>query len=113
LGAIKKGCSEQNIDLVDAKKNELSIIFDNLWKDSTKISKLSQGISYGFTLTLGFVGTLITLPVGGWGGLLSSLGYKILEDKIAPAIPDKLAKVLSPSYLVSINDFKQKYRIPE
>lgn len=111
MNALQIGAKSENIDAITSSGKELSEAFDTLWKDANNVAKLQEGISYGFAISIGIVGALATLPAGGIGGLLSGLGFKVLEDKIVPSLSGKLAKLISPNHLVTIHDFKSKYSL--
>ena len=92
----------------------LSIILDNIWKDSKKIKFKSEISSFGVSVSLGLIGYLASGLEG--VGILTALGYntldKILDIKLE-SISEKIAKIISPNYLVSIYDFKGKHNIKD
>lgn len=110
LKALQDGCMKNDVDLVTKKTLDAEMILDNLWKDA-RMSNLTRGINFGFSIGLGVVGAIIGGPIGGVGGLLAGLGFSNL-DKAIPKFSGKLAKTIVPNHLVAINDFKEKYRVP-
>lgn len=112
LESLQQGCSSQNVDLIKSNTQELSGVLDNLWNDAKKISRLSEGISYGFPAVLGIIGFLAQQNIVGVGGLLASLGIGMINKKV-PFISEKISKLINKNYLVAIHDFKIKYNIKD
>jgi len=112
--ALQNGIKLNNIDIIKSKSEELSIILDNVWEDTKYIMKNKVKIQYGITLGLGLIGTLLAGTPGLGIGILTGLGYKILEDTISfrtETISNKLVRKITPNHLCTIFDFKNKYNI--
>jgi hypothetical protein len=112
LAAILDGCERNDFDLIMSKSREVENVFDNIWNDSNKISQTAQGTDYGVLISIGLVGALATLPIGGIGGILASLGFSLLEKHVTSIVSNKLARAIHPHRMVAIYDFKQRYNIP-
>jgi hypothetical protein len=62
------------------------------------------------------LGAVAAGPVAFVGGLLAGLGYTITEKILeleTDSISERIAKSLTPNYLVNIFDFKKKHRLIE
>lgn len=92
-------------------EKELRLILDNVWKETGRMSNQAKGIELGIEATIGIVGTLVTLPLGAFGGLLAGLGYKIAEKYSGGSFSENIMKRLRPNSLVNIYDFKKKYKL--
>lgn len=111
VNAIQEGCNKSNYDVINSKSAELNMVFDNLWKEGDKISRLSKGIEYGLTVSFGLIGALATLPIAGLGGILAGCGFEVVDKILNPTLSENLARTVTSSYLVNIFDFKKKYSI--
>ena len=110
LDALNEGVKEQNIDLIKDKKKDIPVILENVWaktekiKRNVKMARWSIGLVGGLSASLAGMGEL---------GILAGLGFSA-GDKIVginlDSIGEKIAKFISPNYLVTIYDFKKKYR---
>jgi hypothetical protein len=112
LNSIQEGVNAENIDLLRANANALSIVLDNFWNEAKNISKYSGYISSAMPLTLGLVGPIASHEFGLLGGLLAGLGIKVLDKKIIP-VSEKISKIRRPNHLVAIHDFMKKYSIKD
>ena len=112
LNKIKDGTKSKNIDVIQSSAKEASEILDALWKDADKIANLSNEINFGFSFSLGIIGTVVTLLTG-VVGLLTTLGIKAADKKLRiPKISDTLARKIHTDHLMGIYDFKKKYHLP-
>ncbi|HSV50257.1 MAG TPA: hypothetical protein VLH35_08060 [Candidatus Acidoferrales bacterium] len=101
--------------IVEQKGAELSSILDNLWNDKSVTRKI-DGIRFGVPLALGVVGTISAGLSGGYTGLLSGLGFDVMDNLFQlkeESITEKIAKTFSSSQQVAIFDFKKRYSIKE
>lgn len=116
LGALDEGIKRKEIDIIERKKVDISEILDNVWNDADKIKLDSEGISFGASLGIGLVGELAAGLPGGVG-LLAGLGISQAVDRFwgikSESISEKIAKFVSPNYLVSIYDFKKKHALTD
>ncbi|MBN2489023.1 MAG: hypothetical protein JXA98_08350 [Methanosarcinaceae archaeon] len=109
LGALNDGVKKQNIDLIKDNQNDLSIIMENVWaetgkiKRNTKIARWSIGLGGGLSANLLGMGEL---------GILAGLGISAADEIIglnSDSVSEKIAKFISPNYLVALYDFKKKH----
>jgi hypothetical protein len=109
LGALNEGVKKQNIDLIKDNKNDISVILKNVWaetekiKRNTKIARWSIGLGGGLSASLAGMGEL---------GILAGLGlsaYGEIRGLKSDSVSEKIAKLISPNYLVTLYDFKNKY----
>ena len=79
-----------------------------------QIKLKTQLISGSASVSLGIIGSLATGFIG--AGILAGLGFQAV-DKIAglklESLSEKIAKFISPNYLVTIFDFKKGYNIKD
>ncbi len=112
LAALNEGVKKRKIDIVKEKRNNLSEILDNIWEDADKIKFKSESTSIGVSASIGLIGELASGLPG--SGILAMLGFQV-ADKIAglkmDSISEKIAKFISPNYLVTMYDFKKRYNI--
>jgi hypothetical protein len=102
LGALDKGVKRKKIDTIEDKRINMSEILDNVWKDADKIKMGSAGISYGVSLYIGLIGELA-----------AGLGFQAMDrfwGETGESMSEKIAKFVSPNYLVSIYDFKKQMK---
>ncbi len=112
LGALNKGVGKKNIDIIDDKKNNMSEILDNIWNDSNKIKRKSDGIRYAVPLSVGLIGGLAEGMPG--LGIMAGLGLSACDTIWgiqSGSASEKIAKYVSPNHLVSIYDFKNKHSL--
>lgn len=113
--SLDRGIKNQNIDNIVKNAKELDAILDNIWKDAARLNLEKEGVHTGISLALGIVGDVATSMLGGFGGLLAKLGFKVaerwLEMKDYASLSDKIVRLINRDYLVNIYDFQQKYRI--
>lgn len=61
------------------------------------------------------IGSIVTLPLSGFIGLLAGLGFtvanKLRGEQMSRAISEKLIKWTTPSHMMHLYDFKKKYRL--
>ena len=113
--AINESVMLKQTSLVEQKGAELSSILDDLWKDKAVVKKI-DGVRFGVPLALGAVGTISAGLSGGYTGLLSGLGFDVMDNLFQlkeESITEKIAKAFSSSQQVAIFDFKKKYSIKE
>jgi hypothetical protein len=106
LNALNEGVKERKIDLIEDKRDNITEILDNVWKETDKI-KYKADIA---RLGVGLVGGLSASFSG--IGILAGLGFSTIDKIVAlklDSMGEKLAKFFSPNYLVTIYDFKKKH----
>lgn len=108
LGALNEGVKKQNIDLINDNKNDLSAILDNVWaetekiKRNAKIARWSIGLGGGLSASLAGMGDV---------GILAGLGLSAageIRGLKSDSVSEKFSKLISPNYLVTLYDFKNK-----
>lgn len=112
LGDLNDGVRRANIDVIVDKKIDISEILDNVWNDAKRLRMEAEGIRYGVSLSLGLIGELAGVLPG--FGIMAGLGFKAADTFLGiknDSISEKIAKFVSPNYLVSIYDFKKKHAL--
>lgn len=111
LGALNEGVKERNIDIIKDKKNDISVILENVWAETEKI-KRNAGVA---RWSIGLVGGLSASLVGmGELGILAGIGFPAVDKIIGinvDSLGEKIATFCSPNYLVTLYDFKERNRI--
>lgn len=111
LGALNEGVKKQNIDLIKDNKNDLSVILENVWAETGKIKRNIKIARW----SIGLVGGLSASLVGrGELGILAGLGLSAADEirgLNSDSVSEKIAKFISPNYLVTLYDFKKRYHI--
>ena len=108
LNALNEGVKERKIDIIEDKRDNITEILDNVWKETDKIkweadiARLSVGLVGGLSANLSGIGILAGL---GFSGIDKMVGLKM------DSIGEKMAKVFSPNYLVTIFDFKKRHNM--
>lgn len=110
LKSLNEGIKKRNINVIESKKEELNEIMDDIWKESKKINFISKSIRYGIMACFGLIGSLAS-QIGSIEGILAGLGFSLVGDIIGMKLSDKISRFLHPNYLITIYDFRQKYRI--
>ena len=113
--AISESVMLRQSSIVEQKGTELSSILDDLWNDKG-VTKKIDGIRFGVPLALGVVGTVSAAISGSFTGLLSGLGFDVMDNLFQlkeESITEKIAKAFSSSQQVAIFDFKKRYSIKE
>ncbi len=113
LCALDDGIKRKKIDIIEDKKVDMSEILDNVWKDADKIKLGSEGINFGVSLDIGLIGELASGLPG--VGLMAGLGFQAIDrfwGVKSESISEKIAKFVSPNYLVAIYDFKKQHALP-
>lgn len=114
LGALDQGAKRNDISIIEDKKVDASEILDNVWKDADKIKMGSEGISFGVSLDIGLIGELAAGLPG--IGLMAGLGFQAVDRFWGvknESLSEKIAKFVSPNYLVTIYDFKKKHALTD
>jgi hypothetical protein len=113
FNAINSAIMKNKPDAIEENEAELSNILKNIWKDK-KIRRGIAGIKFGVPLALGVIGTVVAGFSGAYVGLLSGIGFdvidKVLEFK-QDAFSEKIAKTFCSSYQAIIFDFQKRYRL--
>jgi len=112
--ALDEGIKKTSPDLIDEKKQKLSEVLDSIWKDADKIKVNGLAISGGISLGIGIVGELATGTPG--VGLLSALGFQCVDRLTGirlDSLSERIAKLVSPNYLVAVYDFKSRHPLPK
>ncbi len=108
--ALNEGIKNNNIDLIENKKIDISEILDNVWNDADKIKKRASAINFGVSLDISLIGELATGLSG--IGILAGLGFQAVDKlwgNTSESLSEKIAKSVSPNYLVSIYEFKKEH----
>ncbi|WXG44283.1 MAG: hypothetical protein WED04_09665 [Promethearchaeati archaeon SRVP18_Atabeyarchaeia-1] len=104
--ALPSGVKGRRIDVVEKNSHELSTILDSIWRDARNISHKRGFISYGVSALIGLIGGLASALPG--VGILAALGFQALDRYTEPRTSERLAKMVSPNYLVTVYDFQKK-----
>jgi hypothetical protein len=119
--ALNEGIVTNNPDIVAKSEEEFSMILDNIWEDKTITDRI-KNIEIGVPVSIAAIGGIVAgLPGLFAGGLLSELGFKVMEkatEKYAEklfsvkgeGLTERLAKLRTKSFQANIYDFKQKYK---
>jgi hypothetical protein len=115
MKAFNEGVEKKRIDVIIEKSEELFLIFQNVWSEADKLKgKVNIG-SNVISLGIGVVGAVATLPIGGVGGLLAGLGFKVADKTLGAksyaSISEKLVKFATQSHVTHVYDFKKKYKL--
>jgi hypothetical protein len=102
--ALHRGVKESNIDVIKARSGDLSTILDNVWKDAKKVGHRRDFISGGVSTLLGLIGELASAFPG--LGVLAALGFQALDRYTGLKLSERLARTISPNYLVTVYDFQ-------
>ena len=109
VGALNEGVKKQNIDIIKDNKNDLSVILENVWAETRKIKRNTKIARW----SIGLVGGLSASLVGmGKLGILAGLGLSAADEirgLNSDSVSEKVAKHISPNYLVTLYDFKKKH----
>lgn len=113
LNALNMGLKERNIDMIQEKTNDISGILDNVWAETKKIKKNAEVARW----SIGLVGGL-SASLAGFGGMgiLAGLGLSTVDKIVGmklDSVGEIVAKFISPNYLVTMYDFKEKHQIQE
>lgn len=112
---INKGVIRDQPDMVERSQAELSIVLDNIWTDKSLQRKIA-GIRFGVPLLIGAVGTIAAGISGAFVGLLSGIGFNVIDKLFElkkEAFSEKVSKSLCLSYQSIIFDFKKKYSLAD
>lgn len=113
--ALHTAVREEKIDIITAKTNEIQDVFEHVWNDVDKLKKKANITRHGISLGIGVIGAITTLPIGGVGGLLASLGFEVGETitdiKGGEVISEKMVKWMVPNHMIHIYDYKKKYKL--
>lgn len=113
LNALNNAIKSKKSETIQSNQLELSRSLKSIWENKAIKYKI-QGVKFGIPVILGALGTAIAGLSGGYTGLLSGIGFdvvdKLLEIK-TEAFSEKLAKSLSNDYQATIFDFQKRYKI--
>ena len=114
LGALNEGVQRKKIDIIEDKKIDMSEILDNVWEDTHNLKIASEGLSYGVSLNLSLIGELATGLSG--VGVMAGLGFQVADKFMGSKtnfLSERISKLVSPDYLVTIYDFKKKHTLTD
>ena len=113
FNAVNEGILKNQPDIVVKKEHDLATTLDNIWEDKS-LQKRISGIRFGVPLVLGAIGTAVAGLSGTYVGLLSGLGFDVL-DKILEfkeeALSENISKAFASRHQVIIFDFQKKYSL--
>jgi hypothetical protein len=109
IQAYQEACEKNDIDLLHSTSEDIQVAFSRVWENSKRITQGAKLLDVDLTLAFGLVGYMATHQPG--VGLLASLGYSLADKYFAPLLSERLAKLLSPSYLVTIHKFRKNNNI--
>ncbi len=105
FSALNKSVIEKDKESTLKNASDIEIILENAWKNS-RIKWGSRIIKSGVFTTCGILG----YTLGGLPGLLGSLGIKIFDSEISN-LSESASKIFASPHLITIYDFRKKYRI--
>lgn len=108
LEALDTSVKHNDIDLIEEKSEDTNQILTNIWQETSGI-KSNVGIA---RMEIGLLGGLAASFSG--EGLLAGLGFAVADKLIGfgeESISEKFVKFFSPNHLVTIYDFKKKYKL--
>lgn len=115
MKAFNEAVEKEKIDGINEKSKEISQIFENVWSEANKLKKKINFTKYGISFCIGIIGAIATLPISGVGGLLSGLGFnivdKVLDTKVYKSISEKIVQLGTQSHTIHVYDFFKKYKI--
>jgi len=114
INAFEQSVQQQQEYGMLQNKTELDIILDNVWNETKRMVNQKNAIEIGIETTIGIVGTLLTLPIGAFGGLLAGLGFKMADKYLGikgSSLSESIVRKIRPNGLVNIYDFKKKYAL--
>lgn len=115
LNALNTAIKRYDVDQTKELSLEIRDMFENVWGESEIIRRKVTIARYGISLGIGVIGTIATLPIGGFGGLLAGLGFlvgdKIADIRLYEGLSENVVKRTSASHMVHIYDFKKKYKV--
>lgn len=112
VSAIQSGCQDGKLDLVTTGIREMEEVLDQIWNKADDISRTAEILSYGVLISVGLIGALAIMPIGGLGGLLAGLGFSVVEKHISPVISSRTSRLFYPKWMVTVYDFKTRYQVP-
>lgn len=120
MNALNEAVVGEKIDKITEKSKEISLIFENVWKDTDKlkerINMYKYGLSFGFGIIGALAGVLAAGPIGGvGGGLLTGLGFAAADTywdiKSYRAVSEKIVKLRTQNQIIHVYDFRKKYKL--
>lgn len=113
--ALNEAVEKEEIDLINRESEKIFHILENVWNEADKLKKKVNIARHGISFGVGVIGAVATLPVAGVGGLLSGLGFevvdKILDIKAYESLSEKIVKLGVENHVVHLYDFKRKYKL--
>jgi hypothetical protein len=115
LTSLEKAIKEGDYATFQSSANEFSKALDEVWADTSQVKNRANEIGLALTIGLGLVGTIASGPVGPVaGGLMAMLGYNVADRIVGwktDSLSEKLARLITPNYLVNIYDFKGEHNL--
>jgi len=116
MTALDLALKQEEIGLIKEKTEEIPLILSKIWNKVNKTKKKEKLFEkYGISLGIAAIGTIVTLPYSGLGGLIAGLGFTIMDKMFGGDISEKITKKLfsraSPNYIMNIYDFKEQHRL--
>jgi len=115
---LNKAVQASKVDLVGIRSEAISTVLDNVWSEARSLKARIRGVSAGITVGLCAVGTvagsLLGGTAGGYLGLLSGLGFKVLDNSVeavSSGLSQTILKAIEPSYVSAVFDFRKKYKL--
>jgi hypothetical protein len=112
MNALNEAVKTKNIDVINEKSEEIPAIFEHVWNDAKKMRERVETVRRRISLGIGVIGSVVTYPIIGPGGLLVGLGFGIgdyLADKKIYGASEKIVKWKTQSFLINVYDFQKKY----
>jgi hypothetical protein len=116
MNSLQQAVMSENYSKMGCGTRDLSEALDKIWLDAKKFEDKARMVRAGLMIGPAVLGAVAAGPVAFVGGLLAGLGYTITEKILeleTDSISERIAKSLTPNYLVNIFDFKKKHRLIE
>lgn len=114
MNALNESIKREAAASLIKESREISMIFEDVWAKTDRLREKEKFIQkYGVSVGIAAIGSIATLPLSSFTGLLAGLGFtvadKFLEEKVSQAISKKVLNWTTPSHMIHVYDFKKKY----
>jgi hypothetical protein len=112
--ALDEAIKQEKPNAAIAKAKQISEMCEDIWRRTEKVRKKQEYVQkYGVSLSFAAIGSIVTLQLGGLGGLLTGLGFsvvdKLLGEKASRGISRRITKWTTASHMVHLYDFRRRY----
>jgi hypothetical protein len=113
MSSLKQAVEAADYSSIKNHSKQLSDILDKAW-ESNMIDKRMKLSGIAILISLAFIGAAAARLTGDFAGVLPSLGFNLIDRYLGSRgehLSEKVAKSLSPNYLVNIFNFKKDYKV--